>query len=279
MTERENRQIFNEDKNIEIGKTIVSDKYPNTIDGFWLALASDIIVKPFDFITVEHLHHHNRIRTIGMIQDLQTIAFADKIAKPIGNDEDNINEYYSDNNVSNNSHYSQNKIMNGDSGITVAKVAIIANSQVNQQQLDLSATSIEMPVGVGKSVKFANEGEVRFALGIPGMKYPIPAGIIEMSNGLHIPISLDISYIMGPDTTHVNASGISGNAKTSYLLFLLQSAYQKLKQYYEDYSIIIFNTKHEDLLHVDKEEHDDDDKDSLKSKEKFLSSKLGFSSI
>lgn len=37
-----------------------------------------------------------------------------------------------------------------------------------------------MPVGVGKSVKFANE-EVRFALGIPDMKYPIPAGIIEMS--------------------------------------------------------------------------------------------------
>jgi hypothetical protein len=42
-----------------------------------------------------------------------------------------------DNNVSSSSHYPQNKIMNGDSGITVAKVAIIANSQVNQQQLDL----------------------------------------------------------------------------------------------------------------------------------------------
>jgi uncharacterized protein len=129
-----------------------------------------------------------------------------------------------------------------------------------------------MPVGVGKSVKFANEEEVRFALGIPRMKYPIPAGIIEISYGLHIPISLDISYIMGPDTAHINASGISGNAKTSYLLFLLQSAYQKLKQYYEDYSIIIFNTKHEALLHIDKEEHDDDDdKDSIKSKEKFFS--------
>ena len=36
-----------------------------------------------------------------------------------------------------------------------------------------------MPVGVGKSVKFANEVEVRFALGIPDMKYPIPAGIID----------------------------------------------------------------------------------------------------
>ena len=270
MTESENRQAFNKDKNIEIGKTIVSDKYPNTIDGFWFALDPDIIVKPFDFITVEHLHH-NRIRTIGMIQDLQTIAFADKPAKHIRNGEDNINEHYNDNNVSSiSSHYPQNKIIDCDSGITVAKVAVIANSQVNQQQLDLSATSIEMPVGVGKSVKFANEEEVRFALGIPDMKYPIPAGIIEMSNGLQIPISLDISYIMGPDTAHVNASGISGNAKTSYLLFLLQSAYQKLKQYCKDYSIIIFNTKYEDLLHIHKEEHDDDNKDSIKSKEKFF---------
>lgn len=271
MTENKNRQAFNKDKNIEIGKTIVSDKHPNTIDGFWLALDSDIIVKPFDFITVEHLHYHDRIRTIGMIQDLQTIAFADKPAKHIRNDEDNINEHYNDNNVSSiSSHYPQNKIIDCDSGITVAKVAVIANSQVNQQQLDLSPTSIEMPVGVGKSVKFANEEEVRFALGIPDMKYPIPAGIIEMSNGLQIPISLDISYIMGPDTAHVNASGISGNAKTSYLLFLLQSAYQKLKEYCEDYSIIIFNTKYEDLLHIHKEEHDDD-KASIKSKEKFFS--------
>ena len=37
----------------EIGKTIVSDKYPNTIDSFWFAIKPDIIAKPFDFITVE----------------------------------------------------------------------------------------------------------------------------------------------------------------------------------------------------------------------------------
>src|SRR5438093_587732 len=208
----------NNAKNKEIGKTIASDKYSNTIDGFWFSLVPDMTVKPFDFITVEHLQHHNK--TIGIIQDLQTVISIDETSKPFRNDNQGIG-----------CHYPQNS----SDGITIAKVAIIANSQV-QQELHLNDASMEMPVGVGKSVKFANEEEIRFALGIPQMEYPIPAGIIEMSNGLQVPISLDVSYLVGPDTAHVNASGISGNAKTSYLLFLLQSAYQKLKQYSEDYS-------------------------------------------
>jgi uncharacterized protein len=242
----------NNAKNREIGKTIASDKYSNTIDGFWFSLVPHMTVRPFDFITVEHLQHHNK--TIGMIQDLQTVvSIDDETAKPLQNNNEDIG-----------CHYPQNS----SDGITIAKVAIIANSQV-QRELHVSDASMEMPVGVGKSVKFANEEEIRFALGIPEMEYPIPAGIIEMSNGLQVPISLDVSYLVGPDTAHVNASGISGNAKTSYLLFLLQSAYQKLKQYSEDYSIIIFNTKYEDLLHIDEEE-EYNYKNPIRSKEKFF---------
>jgi hypothetical protein len=131
----------------------------------------------------------------------------------------------------------------------------------------LSNIPTGMPVGLGKLVRFSNAEEVMFALGIPEMAYPIPAGIIEMSNGLRVPIFLDISYIVGPDTVHVNASGISGNAKTSYLLFLLQSLYQKLREYGEEYAIIIFNTKCGSLLHIDKDEGQsfkiNNDKDSF----------------
>ena len=53
--------------NIEIGKTFVSDKHPNTIDSFWFAIKPDIIVNPFDYITVEQSYY---AKTIGMIQDL-----------------------------------------------------------------------------------------------------------------------------------------------------------------------------------------------------------------
>src|SRR5689334_6809304 len=87
----------------------------------------------------------------------------------------------------------------------------------------------------------------------------IPAGIIELSNGLQIPISLDLTYLAGPDTTHVNVSGISGNRKSLYILFLLQSAYQTLRhierrrneQERKGACLILFNTKEDDLLYLD----------------------------
>src|SRR5918996_3361233 len=109
--------------------------------------------------------------------------------------------------------------------------------------------SISMPVRIDKSVNLANVDELIFALGIPQMEDPIPVGVIEMPNGLRVPVSLAISYLAGPDAAHVNASGISGNFKTSYLLFLLQSMYQKLARN-DSVSMIIFNTREEDLLHI-----------------------------
>ena len=108
-----------------------------------------------------------------------------------------------------------------------------------------------MPVQEGKLVTFATIEEVISSLGIPEMERPIPAGVISMTNNTKIPIDLDVTYIFGPDTTHVNATGISGNMKTSYLLFLLQVLHQKLSE--EGISIILLNTKEKDLLYIDKE--------------------------
>ena len=47
---------------MEIGITIASDKYHNTIDSFWFAIRP---VNPFDFVTVEHVHD---TKCIGMVQ-------------------------------------------------------------------------------------------------------------------------------------------------------------------------------------------------------------------
>ena len=58
----------------------------------------------------------------------------------------------------------------------------------------------------------------------------------------------------GADTAHVNASGISGNRKSSYILFLLQSSYQTLKRMNQNVALIIFNTKEQDLLYIDQKE-------------------------
>lgn len=53
--------------------------------------------------------------------------------------------------------------------------------------------------------------------------------------------------MVGPEGAHANATGISGLAtKTSYLMFLMYALCKQLK----NVSIIIFNVKHSDLLHI-----------------------------
>ncbi len=200
-------QKNDKDKDKDIGNTLASDRFPNTMDSFWFSINPNIIISPFDFVTVRHIFN---TRTIGMVKEL-------KAAEDVG---------------------------------IAARVAVMANTGIESDSVKTIA--VQMPVGEDKPVRFATQREVIFALGIPEMQNPIPAGVIEMTNGLQIPVSLDISYLLGPDTAHVNAAGISGNLKTSYLFFLLQSAYQRLvKDMQEDVAIIIFNTKEEDLLHID----------------------------
>jgi uncharacterized protein len=190
-------------KQQDIGTTVASEKFPNNTDSFWFSVGSEIMISPFDFVTVKHVFD---TRTIGIVKELLA-----------------------------------------EEGGIAARVAVMANTGI-ESKLGKSIP-ISLPVGANKRVRFALEKEVMFALGNPEMDNPVSAGVIEMSNGLRVPVSLDISYLLGPDTAHVNAAGISGNLKTSYLFFLLQSVYQQFAG--DNMAIIIFNTKEEDLLHID----------------------------
>lgn len=236
---------FNSNYNdLEIGKTIASEKFLNNMDSFWFALNENTIINSFDFVSVNNFHN---IKTIGIVKELQAVMLSDYNLAERVLDKDLAKKKPADTFTAQSSN-------NFRRGITVAKVAVMTNTTIGIKKTKAKVVSIGMPVGIGKPVKFATAEEIIQALGIPEMRNPIPAGIIEMTNGLQVPISLDISYLAGPDTAHVNASGISGNMKTSYLLFLLQSASQKLGKKNE-LAIIIFNTKEEDLLHIDKENH------------------------
>jgi len=231
-----------------VGITFVSENFSNSIDSFWIILKPEIMINPFDFIRVENVRN---TKTVGIVKELKRI-------------------YLDPETFSKNQYFSKLKlIMNKDEmlgdGLTVAKIDVIANRQFHKIQEEYSENdpgvnkpakksknlSINMPVQEGKLVTFATVEEVISSLGIPEMENPIPAGVISMTNDTQIPIDLDVTYIFGPDTTHVNATGISGNMKTSYLLFLLQVIYQKLSE--EGISIILFNTKEKDLLYIDKE--------------------------
>lgn len=238
-------------RNQEIGKTIASETFLNTMDGFWFALNPNVIINSFDFVAVENLFDSN---TIGIIKDLQSVA-----------NEENKN-YFSDSpkiSITKERFRREKKDENGErnlplaktqsNGVVLAKVAIMANTGIKVPGYKKNI-SINFPVGIGKTVRFATEEEIIFALGIPQMENPIPAGIIETTNGLEVPITLDVTYIAGADTAHVNASGISGNRKSSYILFLLQSSYQTLKKMNQNVVLIIFNTKEQDLLYLDQKE-------------------------
>ena len=235
----------------QIGRTIVSDKFPITMDNFWFAINSNVIVNPFDFVTVKNLHN---TMTIGIIKELQTVALNDKMMIGdifVHNDKKSINKETTSTIAA--TPYTQDLQLkdynHSPSSITIARAAVMANTGVKIGETG-DSISVSMPVASGKTVEFSTVEEIIFALGIPEMGNPIPAGIIQTTNGLQVPITLDISYLAGPDTTHVNASGISGNHKTTYLLFLLQSAYQRLKD--DGVALIIFNTKEAELLQIHK---------------------------
>jgi hypothetical protein len=229
------------DKNVElgtkIGTTIESEKFP--MDKFWFLIFPSIIVGPFDFVCVDNICN---TRTVGIVKELRTVS--------------NIHPIKEELNESILPVYEHHDLESAGHGTRIARVAVMANVQLkNVGQGDKRIGSnysnvIVMPVGIDASVAFANTGEVLLALGIPVMEDPLMAGVIEMTNGNKIPIPMAMSYLAGPDAAHINASGISGNLKTSYFLFLLHSLYQKLIKKNE-VAIIVFNTREDDLLYID----------------------------
>ena len=238
-------------RNQEIGKTIASEKFLNTMDGFWFALSPNVIINSFDFVAVANLFDSY---TIGIIKDLQSVANEEYTnyafdSRKISTAKEQLRREKKDENGERNLPLAKTQ----SNGVVLAKVAIMANTGIKVPGYKKNI-SINFPVGVGKMVRFATEEEIIFALGIPQMENPIPAGIIETTNGLEVPITLDVTYLAGADTAHVNASGISGNRKSSYILFLLQSSYQTFKKMNQNVVLIIFNTKEQDLLYLDQKE-------------------------
>jgi uncharacterized protein len=128
---------------------------------------------------------------------------------------------------------------------------------------------IYMPIQTEALVRFADEDGIHRGLGIEIMKEKedaehrpirVPAGLIQMSNGVAAVAHLDIDYLVGPEAAHVNVAGISGLAtKTSYVMFLLESLVQVLARSTHaegvppDVAVILVNVKHNELLQIHEE--------------------------
>ena len=221
---------MNETEQIKaIGKTSATDRDPNTSDRFSFWLAPGVIVNPFDIVQVEQVSHEGKSETFGLVTILEHRTDSPThLANFISSD---FGELAEEPNTPR-------------QGTTVATATVLSNSK-----------DIYMPVPSEKVVSFADETGIQRALGIDTMRPTdrIPAGLIMMSNGVAAVAHIDRRYVLGPESAHVNITGISGLAtKTSYAMFLTQSILQKTpEEKKNDIAVIILNVKHGDLLRID----------------------------
>lgn len=106
-------------------------------------------------------------------------------------------------------------------------------------------------VGIGP-VFACDPVEVTRALRMDSFEKPIPAGAHGFGDKL-CAIQLDADFLLGPEAGHLNITGTSGlAAKTSYLVFLLQSIFQSYPRRGEQgAAAVMFNVKGGDLLFLD----------------------------
>jgi len=221
-----------------VGKTTATEETPNTVEEFYFWVEPGKIINPFDFVSVEHLEGSI---TVGLVTSMKLVTDA----------KSQLADY-----VSNEFGKVETTPQTPRLQATIAKAVVMGNITTKE-----GIPEILMPIESNKIVRFGSEEEVRAGLGLPDILHEkrINIGIIEMSNKSRIPIFIDSDYLLGPQGAHLNISGITGLAtKTSYIMFLIQLLYQKMK---DKLAVIIFNVKQDDLLHLHEEPTDIQDSD------------------
>lgn len=208
----------------KIGKVSATEKNPTSNDEFIFWLDDDAEVKPFDIIKAENNIGNKTSTTYAIVKDIYHLTdSAGHLSNYISSDFGDL----------------ESKPMTIRIGVTYATASVINNTK-----------NVYMPLKDNIPIFFAEKDEVKEALGLNEIKNPIPAGFIDGTNDISVPIALNKEFLIGPEGAHLNISGISGLAtKTSYAMFLLQA----IQQNSEDTAVIILNVKGSDLLRIDEE--------------------------
>lgn len=210
-----------------IGKIIATEKQPSTIEDFTFWTKSDLKLKPFDVVEVEHIQNS---KTFGVIEEISHMTDSPSaLAGFISSDFGDVDA----------------KSYTERIGMNYVKCKVVGNTE-----------GIYIPVQEGKKVYLATENEIKMALGLDQVKNPIPAGYIKMYEGDNeqiIPVHFNSHFLIGPEGAHLNISGISGLAsKTSYAMFLMKSIQDvAMREDNESVAFIMMNVKGTDLLKID----------------------------
>ena len=211
-----------------IGKIIATEKLPSTIEEFTFWTNKERKLKPFDVVVVEH--HIDHSLTFGVVEEIAHITDAPSpLAGYISRDFGHVDsQSYTD------------RI-----GMNYVKCKVVGNSQ-----------NIYIPVKEDSPVRLASQPEIMEALGLDDVKNPVPAGYIQMYDGVEqqiLPVHFNSHFLIGPEGAHLNISGISGLAsKTSYAMFLMKAIQDSAqKNSKESVAFIMLNVKGTDLLSID----------------------------
>ncbi len=210
-----------------IGKIIATEKQPSTIEDFTFWTKSDLKLKPFDVVEVEHIQNS---KTFGVVEEISHMTDSPSaLAGFISSDFGDVDA----------------KSYTERIGMNYVKCKVVGNTE-----------GIYIPVQEGKKVYLATENEIKMALGLDQVKNPIPAGYIKMYEGDNeqiIPVHFNSHFLIGPEGAHLNISGISGLAsKTSYAMFLMKSIQDvAMREDNESVAFIMMNVKGTDLLKID----------------------------
>jgi len=224
-----------DEQNDLVGRTSATERDAITSDKFAFWLPSGVIVNPFDIVEVEQVSQPDEPASVtyGLVTMLEHRTDApNHLANFISSNFGQVAE-------------EPNTVRQG---TTVAFATVLSNSD-----------DIYMPVQSDRRVFFADADGIQQALGADTLladrpKDAVPAGLIKTSRGAVAVAYLDRRYVLGPESAHVNISGISGLAtKTSYAMFLLQSILQTTQDPSE-IAVIILNVKQADLLQIDRSE-------------------------
>jgi hypothetical protein len=105
-------------------------------------------------------------------------------------------------------------------------------------------------------VRLASEEDVQVALRMETyLTSAEPSGIpvgLYASGGLQAPVHLDTNFLLGPESAHLNITGVSGLAtKTSAVEFLLKSLFTHFPASSGSVAAVCFNVKGSDLCFLD----------------------------
>lgn len=206
---------------MKIGKVSASEKSPTSTDEFIFWLDDNVEIRPFDIVKAVNNINGKSSVTYAIVKDIYHIT----------DSAGHLSNYVSSDFGSLDTEPTTKRL-----GVTYAVAEVINNS-----------LEVYMPLRDNTIIEFADEGDIKMALGLDQIKNPIPAGFIEGTNNISVPIHLNSEFLIGPEGAHLNISGISGLAtKTSYAMFLLQAVQQRI----DDAAIIILNVKGDDLLRI-----------------------------